>query len=47
MCGSIRLVDSKTALEEPRIRPATTRDLDAVNAIYNYYVLYMQRMLAE
>ncbi len=26
-------------MEEPLIRPATVRDLDAVNAIYNHYVL--------
>ncbi len=27
-------------MEEPRIRLATTRDLDAVNDIYNHYVLH-------
>lgn len=27
-------------MEQPRIRPATARDLDAVNAVYNHYVVH-------
>lgn len=39
MYSSIRFADRETLVEEPRIRLATAHDLNAVNAIYNHYVL--------